>query len=342
MVFPATLVAGDNIIEEPVKKDSPWLLTPTLSSDPKMGSSLGAMVGYLKKFDEKSPTSIFGAMGSYSDTDSTMYGLFARTYFGADSHRIMAGLIRGKIENDYEDFLGAGIDARTTDDIGISFIRYLKRVHTDWFVGAQLIAMDYEISARDQFTQDLLESIGLTGFYSNGLGVVVERDSRDSQNSPQSGSHFTFNNTAFREVLGGDESFDSYAANYSSFWGHGSGHVVASRITGRWTQDAPVSGYSSVELRGYTRGEYLAPHSSTIEVEERYALNEKWGATAFLGAACLYGNDASCADQDSWFPAAGAGLTYMIKAQERMVVRAEIAIGKSDNNGFYIQFGNAF
>lgn len=35
-------------------------------------------------------------------------------------------------------------------------------------------------------------------------------------------------------------------------------------------------------------------------------------------------------------------MTYMLNVEERMVVRAEIALGKNDNNGFYIQFGNAF
>jgi hypothetical protein len=32
----------------------------------------------------------------------------------------------------------------------------------------------------------------------------------------------------------------------------------------------------------------------------------------------------------------------MIKEKERMVVRAEFALGKNDSKGFYIQFGNAF
>jgi len=37
------------------KKQSPWLLTPTLSSDPKLGTSLGFVGAYLKNFDETSP-----------------------------------------------------------------------------------------------------------------------------------------------------------------------------------------------------------------------------------------------------------------------------------------------
>ena len=59
-----------NAAETEDEKESPWLLVPTISSDPKLGSAVGFMTGYLKKFDAESPASMFGAMGSYSDTDS--------------------------------------------------------------------------------------------------------------------------------------------------------------------------------------------------------------------------------------------------------------------------------
>lgn len=343
-ILPLLASAEENPIEKDTETEaeSPWLLTPTLSSDPKLGSTLGAMGAYLYKFDEESPTSTIGVMASYSDTDSSIYGVFGRAYFSADQHRMNAGAMKGKIENDYEDFLGTGFDAITTDDLEINFISYAKRLKQDWFLGVQFIDMQFETSSKDRATQIILEAIGLNGFSSNGLGLMLERDTRDSQNSPQSGSYFKFNNIAFRESLGGDVDFDTYTADYRKFMGHGEGHVLAFNVHSRWTDDAPKSGYSSVKLRGYTQGEYLAPHAVTFEVEERYSLGGKWGATAFLGAACLYGDGENCGQGENWFPAAGAGVTYMLKAQERMVIRAEVAVGEGTNRAFYIQFGNAF
>ncbi len=338
------LCAGLASAEEAAEKkpESPWLLTPTLSSSPKMGNSLGAMAGYLFKADEGSPTSMVAAMGSYSDTDSSVYGAFSRLYFAEDRHRVLAGVVHGNIENSYEDFLGTGLKAETTDDLNIGFVQYLRGLPHGWYVGAQVLAMDYEIKARDQKTQTLLTLLGLTGFSSNALGLVIERDTRNQQNSPRSGSWLNVSNSAFRESLGGDVSFDAYSANFSHYWGFAERHVVASRVTGRWTNDAPRSGYSSVDLRGYTRGEYLAPNATSIEVEERYQITTRWGATAFVGAACLYGEDAACDSDENWFPAAGAGVTYLLKPEEGMVVRLEFASGKGDNHGLYMQFGNAF
>src|SRR3974390_3419783 len=41
---------------------SPWVIAPIFSSNPKLGTSLGAMVGYIHYFDEKSRPTIFNVM----------------------------------------------------------------------------------------------------------------------------------------------------------------------------------------------------------------------------------------------------------------------------------------
>ena len=42
--------------DEPKKAPSPWLLLPTFSNNPKLGTSLGALAGYVRKFDPVSYT----------------------------------------------------------------------------------------------------------------------------------------------------------------------------------------------------------------------------------------------------------------------------------------------
>src|SRR5689334_18143077 len=48
---------------------SPWLIAPVFQSNPKLGTSLGAMAGYIHYFDEKSRPSIFAVMLQHSNTD---------------------------------------------------------------------------------------------------------------------------------------------------------------------------------------------------------------------------------------------------------------------------------
>ena len=341
------LISEPVFAEEPDKsaieeKESPWMLTPTVSSDPKLGTTLGFMGAYIRKFDEESPASMFGIMGSYSDTDSFFYGAFTRSFFDADKQRITAALMRGKVNNNYEDFLGSGLPVSTTDDIGIAVFRYFHLYKNNWYLGFQLVSTDYAILADDALSGEIIDLIGLNGHKSNGLGLAVNHDTRDNQNSPASGSSFEFHNIAYRKSFGGDVSFDAYTMSYATFLAHGNGHVTALHAKGRWTHNAPTSGYSSVELRGYTRGEYLAQHMTLIEVDERIKIKERWGATLSAGVSWLYGDEEGREADSDMFPAAGAGITFMIKPKEKMVIRAEYAVGKSDNSAFYLKFGQPF
>ncbi len=320
---------------------SPWIFTPIFSSDPKISTAAGAMAVYVHKFDDQSPASTFGLGGTYSTTDSYVLGLFGKMYFGQDNHRLLAAAVKGEIRNDYSDFLGTGQPVQTTDNLDLFVLRYYRRLTGNWYAGPQAISTNYAIAGDNFLSGQIIEQIGLTGFKSNGLGLVLLYDSKDDQNATSRGQVFEVHNIAYRQSFGGEASFDAYSADYQFYHPHGKGHVLAAHLKGRWTKDAPSSGYSSIELRGYVRGQYLAPHMTLLEVEERFALTEKWGLTAFVGVAGLYGSSGGYDLNDSLFPAGGVGISYQLN-DEKMVVRAEAAMGKSGNNGFYVKFGQPF
>lgn len=328
--------------EEAGRRESPWLLAPLVSSDPKVGTSAGGLVGYLHQFDEQSPTSTFGLGATYSNTDSYVAGLFGQLYFGADRNRLVTALGAGKIRNDYEDFLGTGLPFQTTDDLRFAAVRYLRRVQGDWFIGLQAISTNYLITSENWFSDKILEALGLTGFDSNGLGLVAEYDSRDNQNSPSHGARFVIQNLAYRKSIGGDEDFDAYSLRFQQYLGHGRGHVLAWRAMTRVTDDAPPGAYSSIPLRGYVRGGYLAKHMATFELEERFRLASRWALAAFTGATCLLDELEDCGNGESWYPMIGGGVIFTLKPEEKMVVRMDYAWGKEGNQGFYMTFGHPF
>ena len=115
----------------------PWLIIPTFTSNPKLGTSLGAMGAYLHKFDPKSQLSIFGLSAQYSSTDSLVASAIARTSFKEDHHRILGIVVGGKIKNDYDDYLGTGMSLKSEDSIRAVIGRYLYRLSGDWFIGGQ-------------------------------------------------------------------------------------------------------------------------------------------------------------------------------------------------------------
>ena len=350
VTYPIAVMAEDDIKDSTAdESSSPWLATPLISSDPKLKTSIGAMLAYMHNFDDESPVSMFGLMGNYSSSDSYTAGVFGNTYFNEDQQRLMIVSVVGNINNDYSYPIDNGqeVAVKTTDKIHMTFLRFSQRVLGDWFIGAQIVDSNYNIDGRDEISESILDYFNLHGFNSSGIGLLANYDSRDNQQSASSGRRFMLHNFSFREAFGAIDSFDAYMLDYSEYFSHGRGHVAAVRVKGRWTVDAPSSSYSSIELRGYIRGQYLAEHATLIEIDERYAINDTWGLTAFTGMACLYGkdlqgNNTSCGNTDNIYPALGVGATYAIKPEEKMVVRSDLAVGKGNNSGFYLNFGQPF
>jgi hypothetical protein len=323
------------------RSESPWLLAPILSSDPKLGTNAGGVAAYLHRFDEGSDQSMFGLVATYSNTDSYVAGVFGDMYFGANRHRLQFGWFGGNIRNDYEDFLGTGRPAKTEDDLEAYGLRYLHRIAEHWYLGGLLVSGNYAIGA-DGALGDFLEQIGLTGFDSTAVGLALEYDDRDHIRNPTRGKRLMAYNLAFREALGGDESFDVYQAAYSQYLPLPWNGVLAVQAKGRWTDDAPLAGYSSVQLRGYTLGNYLARHYSHIDLDGRIPIRGNWGLTLFAGVGCLYASLSDCGDDDRLYPAIGAGISYLLKPEAGIVLRAEYAKGDADNEAFYLRFGHPF
>ncbi len=297
------------------------------------------MGAYLHQFDPVSQMSMFGVTYQYTSTHSTVAAAFARTSFHEDHHRIIGIAVFGYIKNDYEDYLGTGQPLKTNDDLKAGSGRYLYRVTGDWFIGAQGTATNYQVtgdSAQDDFA---LETLGVKGFKSAALGAVVMHDSRDNQDMPTLGWYLNVNNFAYSEALGGASTFGAYRIDLRAFWSHWGGDVLAFRQYNWLTHDAPSAAQASVVLRGYKFGEYLAPYMSEFEAEERLAFGRRWGATLFGGVASLYGQDSTDAAERTVYPAWGAGLQFVIKPVERMLVNLEYAAGVQGNRGVYLKFG---
>jgi len=320
---------------------SPWLLVPMFSSSPKLGTAVGGLGAYMHTFDTASRVSLFGAMYKYTSTHSQIFSAFARTSSGADHHRVVLIAAFGLIKNDYDDYLGTGQPLKTDDDLKALAGRYLFRAKGDWFIGAQGSVANYQVLGATAEDDLALETLGVRGFESAGVGITLMHDSRDNEDMPATGWFFNVNNIAYREALGGDESFDAYRIDLKTFWKHGRGHVLAVRQYNWLTSDAPSAAEGTVILRGYKQGQYLSPYMSSLEVEERVSLHPRWGITLFAGVAGLYGEAPVPLDR-STYPTIGAGVHFVLKPKERMNMNLEYAQGIDDNRGVYLKLGYAW
>ena len=331
--------------------NKPWLITPTVSADPKLGANVGGVIAYLKALDDRSTPSMLGLSASYSDTDSVTAALWGQMYWQADARRLSLLAAAAEINNDYDDFLGTGLPVKTQDNLHTLGFRYLHQFREGgWFAGIQGIRTNYAVGAADLF-ETMLNQFGLSGFDAAGLGLVFQHDTMDHQRDPSAGHLFTLHNFAYREGLGGESSFDVGFADlrwYRSLNGFASKAdnrrpVIAIQAKGRFTSDAPLSGYSSVTLPGYTMGNYLSRHYSHILVDGRFPLTRRLGLVAFGGVGCQFGDDivgSSIDCGDNVYPSVGIGLSYLVKEEASVLIRLEVAKGKNDNEALYLRFGH--
>ncbi|MAI93539.1 MAG: hypothetical protein CME45_00835 [Halieaceae bacterium] len=330
-----------------------WLITPTLSADPKMGTNVGGVIAYVKQFGSESTPSMLGLAVSYSDTDSISGGIGAQLYWGADSRRLTMLLGGAEINNEYDDFLGTGQTAETQDSMHTVGFRYLHQLREGgWFAGIQGVSTNYAVGA-DGLADGMLNLVGLSGFDATGLGLVLQHDTMDQQRAPESGHLLTFHNFAYREGLGGESSFDVGYADlrwYRAIERLSSARsnrqpVIALQIKSRFTSDAPLSGYSWVSLPGYTMGNYLSQHFTHFLVDGRFPLSGKLGLVAFGGVGCQFGDDITGRDidcKDNTYPSVGVGVSYVLDEAASILIRLELAKGKSDNEAIYLRFGHSF
>ncbi|MDG0817684.1 BamA/TamA family outer membrane protein [Bdellovibrio svalbardensis] len=320
--------------------DSPWLILPLLSSNPKLATAAGLMTAYLHKFDEKSRASLFGISGKYSSTDSLVATIFAKASWKEDHHRLVTSLLVGQINNEYQNYLESGQTVNTQDKIRAAVFRYLYRFGGHWYAGVQASLTNYELLGKSAAEDELLDIVGLVGYESKGIGLAFLYDTRDNDFKPMRGWYLNGNNLAY-QASQGNGAFSIYRLDIRNYIPHGQANVLALRQRNQWSYDAPKGAYSPVYLRGYTPGEFLAQYMSSIEIEERLSLSERWTSTGFVGMAKLYGDGADRYDNTN-FPAVGLGLQYIMKPAAGIVGNMEYAVGRDNNSGFYIKMGYSF
>ena len=76
----------------------------------------------------------------------------------------------------------------------------------------QGVYQNFAIAGETAFDDQVLDIVGLKPFKSAAVGLVIQNDSRDSENMPTRGWLLNLNNMAFRESLGGENDYNVYRA----------------------------------------------------------------------------------------------------------------------------------
>jgi hypothetical protein len=173
---------------------------------------------------------------------------------------------------------------------------------------------NYHVYGQTALDDDVLNTLGLTGFESGGVGLVALHDSRDVQDKPSKGWLLNFNNVAYREAISGDNNFDVLPSRLPAFL------VARRRQCHRGPAEQPMDGGRCPRaptlrymLRGYTIGEYLGQNMSSLEVEERYKIAAP-GPPRSLPRVPVSTGDGKTCESDNLYPTYGARYSVLAQA----------------------------
>ena len=247
----------------------------------------------------------------------------------------------GYIKNDYDDYLGTGQPLKTNDDLQGLAGRYLYRVKGQLVHRrARAAPRTTRCSANPRRTTSCSRRWASRGFKSAALGAVVMHDSRDNEDMPTRGWYLNLNNLAYREALGGDVILRRLP--------RGPARLLAARRR-------PRAGVPAVQLADDRRalgraGDRAAarlqarrvPGAVHVVVRSRRApvLQRPMGRHALRRRRGPVRRErhASRPAATSIRPC-GAGIHFVIKPVQRMLVNFEYAQGVEGNHGVFLKFG---
>ncbi|MFV0605876.1 MAG: BamA/TamA family outer membrane protein [Niabella sp.] len=265
-------------------------------------------------------------------------------YFSRDENWFTKGQIT---YSKYPDFYyGIGSATAESDKLLYNSNRFvfdvyaLKKIKFHLFTGLNLKYSNYwnlEIdNASTVNYSELKNSAAL------GLGYSILKDNRNSILTPTKGVYALANTTYnFSSSNYIDLFFD---LRYYKTWKDK--FTLASRFVNDFNiNNPPFFDYAILGgdkfVRGYYYGRYRDKNLSTLQAECRFPLVWRFGLATFGGISNIYPNLSALSLSHTKYNA-GLGLRFLVDRKDNTNLRLDYAIGKDNNNGFYVSFGESF
>ncbi len=326
-----------------------FVVAPIPISDPAVGTGLGVTTVYTfatRKTEHPSPPATVGGGAFYTSNGSWGGAVGGKLYLAEDRYRITFGATVGSFNYD---LFAAGANRESipiTQELDGVLGQFLVGLGKRWYAGLRATWMTTKVSRQHPsetpipVPHDQLDSTLL------GLGVRVERDSRNSVFYPTAGSRFQLYATHNDTALGSDFTYTKSWLLYTTYLTLSEPLVLAVEGAGCYATDGGpfysrcMFGSKNL-LRGYTVGQFLNTWTVAAQAEARWLFANRWIGTGFVGVGEIQPAFPKSAETDS-LPAAGIGLHWIAAPENMITVRAEYAIGEGGLHGFYVAIGQAF
>ena len=324
------------------------VVVPIPQSNPTLGTGLAVLgMYYHSQTAEEArvqPASLTQAFGLATSNGTRIAGVGHKQYWSADDWRFSGVAGYGHVNLD---FFGIGAAAgdrnfsvRWTVDATIAQAKLYRRLSGPWYAGVQTRYIEGNQSFASEVNGNAAELGGLT-VRAVGVGVLVERDTRDSQSNAYAGSFLQFDTMFNRRSLGGDQDYDSLRLRYRAYFPLRDDVVLAFDADScSKSGDVPLFDRCFLQLRGFSATRYIGRDLLSGQVEGRWNVYRRFGLVAFAGAGAVAESVGSLSRRES-ATSFGVGVRYMVLESQRINLRLDFARGEG-SSAVYLSVTEAF
>lgn len=271
-------------------------------------------------------------------------------YFKHNNYRLQATILAQKYPNK---FYGVGHhtleeneEVYTSKSLDL-FFAFSKKIGKGLYMGLQYELRDWRIVSVEEGGMLITGTVpGSIDGRVSGVGLVLNRDTRNNIYFPRKGDLFEFNARFYKKFLGSEFDFTSLTLDLRKYITLFSSHVFAVQsLVKVQTGTVPFLHLAQMggqyNMRGYFEGRFRDKNMLVFQAEYRLPLFWRFGLVGFGGL----GNVAEKFGElklGSLKPSYGVGLRFLFDKKEKIQVRMDIGFGEDGSSGFYFSIFEAF
>ena len=325
---------------------------PVVFSTPETGFGFGAggqlfLTGERNTFKTRQSNVLF--TGIYTANSQIIIQVLPQLYFGEGDY-YLDGSYQFRIFPNK--FWGIGSDTPDTNEESYNMtshifrVDFLKRLPPSLNFGLRFHFENHQVT--EVLEGGLLDTQDIPGSDRAviiGLGAIFNLDTRDQLEDPREGYFVNLNAQFSSQNFGATHAFNRYITDLRAYKPVSKKSLVAARLYiennfGDVPFQAKAQFGGGAIARGYFAGRFIEDQMYVLTTEYRYRFHPRWSLAAFV----LMG-EVSAINQNFFNNpkfSTGGGIRFKILKQQNTLVRLDVGIGESGNNGFYFGVNQAF
>ena len=335
------------------EKRSEIVVAPFPISNPALGSGLVVVGGYLFPLsagDRISPTSMVGGGSFYTSNGSWTWGAGTKLYLKQDRIRFTGAYGQARLKYDLYGIGNAagnqGLSIRVDQGGKALLLEALIGLRWKMFLGPRYQWRSLEATLnRAQLPPGFNVPSRELKSTTSALGFHAQRDARDHQFYPRTGTLTDVVADFFQGTFLSDFSYQSYTFAFNQYSAISPRQVLAFRIFGCVTSghvpfyDLCLLGMHN-DVRGYKTGRYRDRLMLTSQLEYRLELPKRFGLVGFFGVGEVAPKIGTF-NAGNLKPAGGVGVRFTLAKKNHVNLRVDYAAGLQ-GEGVYMGVTEAF